>query len=336
MTPPPTACPPGALVAEGLERRFTTRGGETVGVCGVSLCIPRGETVALLGPNGSGKSTLLGMLATIDAPDRGTVTIDGITLGADAPHGERALARARLGVVFQTHVLDPLLTVRENLLIGASLYAIADAATRIDRLLGTLRVADRAHDRVGTLSGGLARRADLARALLHDPAVLLLDEPTTGLDPEARADLLDTLDDLASGTDAPAILHTTHLTDEAERSDRVLILQGGRIVREGSPADLRASLGDRTLVLERDGDTDDRSRLEALGLGVRAGDDRRTIASLPDDEGAARIVRTLLDENRRFRVGPPSLDDVYGATVGREARDGDRAPGRTDAEGGAP
>jgi ABC-2 type transport system ATP-binding protein len=315
-----------ALAAEGVERRFTTDSGETVGVLGISLRLLRGETVALLGPNGSGKSTLLGMLATIDPPESGRVVIAGSAIDRGASRADLVAARARLGVAFQTHALDPLLTVRENLAIAAALFSVPGAPGRIESVMDALRVAGRAGDRVGTLSGGLARRADLARAMLHEPAVLLLDEPTNGLDPEARADLLATLDALRAEPDAPAILHSTHLTEEAAHADRVLIMDAGRIAAEGSPAELRARLGERTLIIEHEDAAGDAEHLEALGLRVISTDARRTIATLPD-EHADRAVRTLLGEGRRFRVGPPSLADVYAAIIGRAD---ERPDGTTD------
>ena len=148
---PETAPPSSALEAKGLSRRFTTRAGETVGVRDVSLAIAPGELFALLGPNGSGKSTLMGMLATIDAPQAGEIVYassDGaVAISPGATNADRRRARALVGVAFQAHILDPLLTVRENLLVAASLYGIARPQPRIDELLATLRIADRAHGR---------------------------------------------------------------------------------------------------------------------------------------------------------------------------------------------
>lgn len=320
-----------ALTATDLRRLYTTKAGEEVGVRGVSLELRAGELVALLGPNGCGKSTLLGMLATIDPPGDGRVTIAGTPITRTSSNAERRAARAQLGVVFQSHVLDPLLTVRENTLAAASFYALPDPRARVSTVLESLRIADRAGDRVGKLSGGLARRADLARALLHTPRVLLLDEPTTGLDPEARADLLDTLGELSRGTDAPALLMTTHLTEEAERADRVIIMNNGTIAARGTPDELCSALGARTLIVEHptavkphDAHLRDeiRARLRDMGVPIIAQDDRRTVCALGAKDRAATekaapaaIIAALLEANARFRVGPPTLADVYAATV---------------------
>lgn len=310
-----------ALHAEGLARLHTTSRGETVGVHGVGLGVESGEVVALLGPNGSGKSTLLGMLATIDRPDRGTVRIAGHTLLPRSGARQRRKARQHLGIVFQSSVLDPLLTIRENLVIAGSLHSAAPSRTRIDELLGEFGILDRANDRVGRLSGGLARRADIARAMLHAPSVLLLDEATAGLDPDARASLLATIGRLKALPDAPAILHTTHLTDEAEQADRVLIMDRGVIAASGTPGELTASLGESLLVLDQGGAAPDHDAgmLRKLGLAVRASDTQRTIASMPGDapeQLRARIVGELISAGRRFRFGPASLADVYSAAVG--------------------
>lgn len=333
---PETAHLPNALEAKGLSRRFTTRAGETVGVRDVSLAIAPGELLALLGPNGSGKSTLMGMLATIDAPEAGEVVYPSpggtVTISPGATNADRRRARALVGVAFQAHILDPLLTVRENLLVAASLYGIARPQPRIDELLATLRIADRAHDRVGTLSGGLSRRADLARAMLHRPRVLLLDEPSAGLDPEARDTLLATLDDLRGRSghraDAPAILMTTHLTEEADRADRVAILSRGVIVREGSPSTLRGSLGDRLLVIEHDPGADlvreaaaARELLTDAGLsGATSADASRPRTTAPLEGDHADALNALLGAGLRFRVGPPDLADVYLDAIARDAR----------------
>jgi len=306
-----------ALTATDLVRLYTTKAGVEVGVRGVSLSIVQGETVAILGPNGSGKSTLLGMLATIDPPDSGSLEISGNAVSRNSTNAQRRAARTHLGVVFQSHILDPLLTVHENLCAAAALYQLASPTARIDELLETLRLSDRVADRVGNLSGGLARRADLARALLHAPRVLLLDEPTTGLDPDARADLIQTLAGLKDSANTPAVLLTTHLTQEAETADRVLIMDAGDIAAQGTPAELRAGLGEQSLIVEHapDEQTDTRSRLESLGLAITNSSSTQTAASITESD-PARVASALLSVNARFSIGPPTLADVYTATIG--------------------
>lgn len=321
-TEPPNASTPAALATKNLRRQYTTRTGQSVGVAGVSIDLRPGELVALLGPNGSGKSTLIGMLATIDPPDAGQIIYDAgaITIAKGSSNTDRRRARTLLGIAFQAHILDPLLTVRENLHTAAALYSIDNPGTRIADLLNSLRIADRADDRVGTLSGGLARRADLARVLIHAPRVLLLDEPTAGLDPDARRDLLATLDQHRhhGAASPPAILMTTHLTDEADRADRVLILNRGEIIAEGTPAELRASLGERLLAVEHDPrDTEGvGQQFRSLGLEPATPTPGRTTAPLPGTS-PDEIIRVLLDADLRFRVGPPDLADVYSLAIAR-------------------
>ncbi len=199
---------------------------------GCDLDVAPGSRVALLGPNGSGKSTLIKIICGLLPPDAGTVEACGHTRASEI--------RACLSVVFQFIALDRHLTVYENLRDQAALYGIPrrEVAARIAGALDGARLGDRRNDLVKTLSRGLARRADLARALLHRPSMLLLDEPTSGLDPGARAAFLDGV--LAGGERSPSIiLMSTHLTDEADRCDRVIMLHEGRVVADGTPRDLR-------------------------------------------------------------------------------------------------
>lgn len=230
-------------------------------LAGVGFELHAGGMLALLGPNGAGKSTLLRILATLDLPDEGEVRLMGQSLpGRSGPNSDintnsnssnsknnnilRSI-RAMLGVVFQTVSLDPLLTIRENLLIHAATHSMIGraAADAVEHAARTLCVHDRLDDRVGVLSGGLARRADLARALLHNPSLVLLDEPTGGLDPNARRRFLDALDNLRAARPEVSILLSTHLIDEAERCDRVVLLHEGRVVGDGTPGSLRSNLG---------------------------------------------------------------------------------------------
>ncbi|MBZ0172806.1 MAG: ABC transporter ATP-binding protein, partial [Phycisphaerales bacterium] len=183
-----TDSPDPVLSVRNAQRLHKTREGDRVGVHDVSFDTSVGQWVTLLGPNGSGKSTLLKLISTADWAGRGEITIAGVRVHPRWTARERNAVRAALGVVFQSPALDPLLTVAENLKTAAALLGlIGHAATaRVADLMDQLDIADRARDRVGTLSGGLKRRADLARAMLGSPRLLILDEPTTGLDPEAR------------------------------------------------------------------------------------------------------------------------------------------------------
>lgn len=193
----------------------------------------------ILGPNGSGKSTLFKILSTLLKPTSGSVELLGLNLRT---HG--ADIRRRLGVVFQTNSLDRLLTIEENLRSQGHLHSLSGRvlASRIDECLVALNLTDRRHELVSQLSGGLARRAEIAKALLHSPSLLLLDEPSAGLDPAARRSLLELLHTLQRERPI-TILLTTHLLDEAEHCDQLLLIHEGRRVAEGSPAELKAQLG---------------------------------------------------------------------------------------------
>jgi len=232
----------------------------------VTLDVPTGALYGLLGPNGSGKTTLFRILSTLMPPSEG----DARVFGLDTTQQPEAV-RNRLGVVFQDPALDEALTVRENLRFQASLYGLngADRRDRIDELLARLDVTDRVDDPVKALSGGLQRRVDLARGLLHRPDLLLLDEPTTGLDPGARRAFWTAIDRLRE-TEGTTLLLATHLMDEAERCDRVGILSDGALVADGTPAALKAELGDQTLWVETDDPAALRDRIDAqFGVPTR-------------------------------------------------------------------
>lgn len=206
---------------------------------GVSLEVREGETVAILGPNGSGKSTLLRILATLASPGGGTASVDRWSI-VDQPRE----ARKHLGVVFQSPALDGKLTVLENLHFHGLLYDLSQPllGERIREALEAFGLWERRHDRVEELSGGLQRRVELAKGMLSRPRLLLLDEPSTGLDPAARLEFWQFLKRALRSTPMSALL-TTHLIDEADRCDRVIIMDSGAVVLDGSPAALKAQIG---------------------------------------------------------------------------------------------
>ena len=275
--------------------------------------------LALLGPNGSGKTTLFRILSTALLPTEGTVTV----LGADVvrqPH----LVRRGLGVVFQAPSLDRKLTAAENLRHQGRLDGLRghELEVRIAAALRSTGIADRAHERVERLSGGLARRVELAKGLLHRPELLLLDEPTTGLDPAARRDFWRLLGAVRAETGATVVV-TTHLMDEGERGDRVAVLDAGALVALGSPAELEAEIGGDVITVA----TSDPERLAAC-IAERFGQSASVV------DGAVRLERArghelvpLLVEHfpgqvQGIALGKPTLDDVFVRRTGRHLEHG--------------
>ena len=317
-----------AIRAADLRRVFpgSRRREPRVALDRLSLAVPTGEWVALLGPNGSGKSTLMNLVGTADRPDDGTLESLGRTVaGGRADPREIRRYRAQLGVVFQAPGLDRLLTVRENLLAQASLFGLSgrDAVERIAITTRRLDLTDRLDDRVASLSGGLARRADLARALLHRPTILLLDEPTAGLDHDARTRFLDAIAELrreAADAGTPlTVLMSTHLMDEAERADRVVMMHQGRIVADGSPARLRGALGTSTI---RSTDPDAVTRMERLGLRVVATPGGGGVGHAEDRDALAGAAAELARLGLPFEFSPPTLGDAFLAATGSPLGEG--------------
>ncbi len=231
----------GPLVhARGLVKRF---GGLTA-VDGIDFDVQRGEAFGFLGPNGAGKSSTMRMIGCVSPPSGGTLRILGLDPARNGPR-----IRARLGVVPQQDTLDTELTVRENIVIYGRYFGLSrrELRGRADRLLEFVQLSERANDRVEPLSGGMKRRLTIARALVNDPELLLLDEPTTGLDPQARHALWDRLFRLKQ--QGVTLVLTTHYMDEAEQlCDRLVIMDRGRIAEEGSPAELIRRLSTREVV----------------------------------------------------------------------------------------
>ncbi len=212
----------------------------------VSFDVRPAEIFGLLGPNGSGKTTMFRILSTLMLPSSGTAVINGCDVTGD-PSG----VRRQIGVVFQSPSIDVKLSARENLQHVASLYDINGSAqrTRVNEMLKRVALDDRANDRAETFSGGMQRRLELAKGLLHRPAVLLLDEPTTGLDPGARIDLWRYLQELRD-REGVTVVVTTHLMEEAEKCDRLAILSHGKLVALGTPAELKSEIGGDVIALD--------------------------------------------------------------------------------------
>jgi ABC-2 type transport system ATP-binding protein len=277
-------------------------------VDGVSFTVPRGEILGLLGPNGGGKTTTFHILATYFPPTSGRALV----LGEDVAKNP-ARVRERLGVVFQNPSVDKKLTVRENLLHQGHLYGLHgnDLDARITALLQRVALSDRAGDAVEVLSGGLRRRVELAKGLLHQPAVLLLDEPSTGLDPGARRDLWDYLSEL-KGRDGITMVVTTHLMEEAEKCDRVAILHEGKLVAGGTPAALKNEIGGDIISVDA-ADPEGLAREVALRFSVQARvvDGALRIERDRGHEFIPELVGAFPGVIQSVTLGKPTLEDVF-------------------------
>jgi ABC-2 type transport system ATP-binding protein len=285
----------------------------------LDLTISRGEIFAILGPNGGGKTTLFRLLSTLVPMQSGRAAILGLDLAR-----ERQSIRARIGVVFQAPSLDRKLTVAENVDLQGRLYGLSGHALRKRRseLLVQFGLAERAGEMTEKLSGGLRRRVEIAKGLVHAPELLLLDEPSTGLDPAARNDLWRYLTELrAAGT---TIVLTTHFLDEAAIADRLAILSDGKLVALGTPVELQASVGGDSITIESDGAAElaaDISR--ALNLAARELDGTIRLEVPDGHQWIARLVEAFPGRIRAIRLGKPTLEDVFIARTGhRFAADG--------------
>src|SRR3954449_7669692 len=249
----PSTTPP-AIEVEDLVKTY----GEIEAVRGVSFSVPPGEVFGFLGPNGAGKSTTINMLCTLVKPTSGAARVSGFDVVA-----EGADVRRHIGLVFQDPTLDGYLTAEQNLLVHAELYGIAPGVipARMDQMLEMVDLADRRDQPVMTFSGGMRRRLEIARGLLHSPRVLFLDEPTIGLDPQTRSSIWRYLRALqeAEGT---TIFMTTHYMEEAEFCDRIAIMDRGEIVVLDTPEALKAAVGADRVML---GTADDDAAIAALG-----------------------------------------------------------------------
>jgi ABC-2 type transport system ATP-binding protein len=308
MEPRPEATP--AIEIRGIGKRF----GERQALHDVSFTVAAGEIFGLLGPNGGGKSTLFRIIATLMRPDAGEAVAFGRPVTKDP-----AAVRAQLGVVFQSPSLDPRLTVMENLIHHGHLHGLSGRplADRAREMLARLGVADRANDVVKTLSGGLARRVELAKSVLHRPRLLLLDEPNTGIDPAARIEFMRLLSDLRE-RDGVTVVFTTHFLDEADRSDRVGILDRGRLVALGAPDDLRGQIGGDVVTLESP-DPESLRRGIAAKFGIEPIVVDGTVrAETPQGHAFLKdVVESFPSEIRSASFGKPTLEDLFVHLTGR-------------------
>ena len=305
-------------------RRF----GDLTAVAGIDLEVNEGEIFGFLGPNGAGKSTTVRMLVTLLRPSAGTARVAGHDVVADP-----TAVRRRIGVALQDAAIDPLMTGIELLKLQAVLHGLTgkEAARRSGELLDRVGLSEAARRRVGTYSGGMRRRLDLAMALIHRPAVLFLDEPTTGLDPTSRQAVWEEVRSL--NDDGTTVFLTTQYLEEADQlAGRIAIIDGGLIVREGDPAVLKAQVGDPTLRLEvSDLDRLDEARtiLGSFGPARPARAGRTAIGLTGGTQSLASVVRALDEAGigiDHVEVDSPSLDDVFADATGRRLEGAADAP----------
>ena len=275
---------------------------------GVTFDVAEGEIFGLLGPNGGGKTTLFRILSTLFPPSAGSASILGSDVGRNA-----AEVRRKIGVVFQSLSLDIKLTVSENLFHQGHLYGLRGRAlaARVDEMMDRLRVRDRRADLVETLSGGLRRRVELAKGLLHKPELLILDEPSVGLDPGARYDLWQYLEQLREAGGV-TILVTTHLIDEADRCDRVLILHKGEVVASGTPAELKRRIGGDIIALATENpDILQQKIVSKFGIEPVVLDGSVRIERLNGHEFIAELIESFPGMIESVTLANPTLEDVF-------------------------
>lgn len=293
------------ISVQNLVHRYENR----TALNGVSFNVRPAELFGLLGPNGSGKTTLFRILSTLMIPTAGRAVVMGCDAAQDA-----ASLRRQIGVVFQAQSVDPKLTAYENLWHQGHLYGLRGAGLkkRIVEMLTRVGLADRAQERVETFSGGMQRRIELAKGLLHHPGVLLLDEPTTGLDPGARRDLWQYLQILRD-EERVSVLVTTHLMEEAERCDRLAIMNEGNLVALGTPAELKSEIGGDVILLDAANDAGlladhirARFHVETSVLGNQVRIERQGGHRFVPD-----VVEAFPGEIQAISVSKPALEDVF-------------------------
>jgi ABC-2 type transport system ATP-binding protein len=312
---------PGAAAGTAVEvTSLSKRYGAIEAVRDVSFSIKQGEVFAFLGPNGAGKTTTVRMLCTLTRPGGGHARVAGFDV-ARQPEA----VRRRIGLVFQEQTLDDRLTAEQNLRFHAVLYHVprAQVEQRIGRVLRMVALEDRRHDLVSTFSGGMARRLEIARGMLHTPVVLFLDEPTVGLDPQTRTLVWEDVLRLRR-EEQTTIFLTTHYMDEAEYADRVAIIDRGLIVATGTPDQLKRQVGEDTIELVTADDPAAAAHLEAAGFRVRRGEEELVVFAGDDEDAEAEVPRLIETAGVRVRsvhVHRPTLDDVFLHFTGRQIRD---------------
>jgi multidrug/hemolysin transport system ATP-binding protein len=301
---------PIAISVEHLTKRY----GAFTAVDDISFEVQQGSLFAFLGPNGAGKSTTIGCLTAIHQKDEGKVVVNGHELGKN--DGD---IRRSIGVVFQGSILDPLLSVRENLGMRASLYHLPDSGKRIEGLAKLIGLSSFLDRRYGKLSGGQRRRVDIARALLHQPSILFLDEPTTGLDPQSREKIWETIDTLQAENGLTVFL-TTHYMEETERAAMVYVIDGGKIIAHNTPTGLRSEYSHDELRLVAKNVSELSQKFKEAKLSYLVEHDVLVLQSASSQEALKTLEHFKADINDfEFRHG--TMDDVFLNLTGQPIRE---------------
>lgn len=301
-----------AIEVKGLVKNY----GEVRAVRGIDFHVKKGKLFAFLGPNGAGKSTTIDIICTFLQQDAGAVKVGGFTLGK-----EDANIRKIIGAVFQVGLLDDLLTIEENLRTRGSFYKLKgkeldEAVKHAAEVTGISNLLKR---RYGQLSGGQRRRADIARALVQTPEILFLDEPTTGLDPQTRKNVWETIERIQKDKGMTVFL-TTHYMEEAANADYVIVIDNGNIVAEGTPSELKDEYSRDKLVLSTDHKDDLAARLQKLGFEFSRVADSFTI-QIASSLAALPILEATKDLIESFEVLKGTMDDAFITITGKELRE---------------
>lgn len=314
-----------AVVVSGLVKRY----GQFEAVRGVDFTIENRETFGLLGPNGAGKTTTISMLCTLVTPSAGVAQVAGYDIVR-----ERDQVRRNIGLVFQDPTLDGYLSAARNLRLHAELYGMARAGLdeRMRQVLDLVGLWERRSAKVATFSGGMKRRLEIARGLMHSPRVLFLDEPTVGLDPQTRSSIWSYIRELKSRENITIVM-TTHYMDEAEYCDRIAIMDHGQVITLDTPEALKASVGKDRVTLRTD---DDPAAIRALGerFGITAGmvEGAVTFSVEHGEQFVPRLFATLPVPIHTVSVARPSLDDVFMSYTGTTIRDAEADAGARNRE----
>ena len=315
---PPPALPTPAITVDGLVKDY----GDIHAVRGIDFSVPEGEMFGFLGPNGAGKSTTIKILCTLADPTAGEATVAGYDVVT-----QRSLVRRSIGLVFQEPTLDTYLTAEQNLNFHGELYGVPRAVLkkRIDTVLEMVGLADRRSDKVQTYSGGMKRRLEIGRGLLHSPRVLFLDEPTIGLDPQTRASIWQYVAQLREAEDITVFM-TTHYMDEAEHCDRMAIMNAGEIAVIDSPDALKSSIGkDRVQFRTEDDELAITHLRERFGLDAGMHEGSITVGVAGGAQFIPRLFNELGVPITTVTVTRPSLDDVFMTYTGTTISDAERS-----------